>query len=174
MKNPLTLAGIEPATFRFVAQHLNHCATVVPQIPVVGQQFLLMYFFLWRNALQWARASSLSGLHDDTQTHDTRLDSSGRVISPTQRDLYLTKHNTHNRQTSMPTSMPTAAFPASKQLQSHSSNRATLRSAAVLILSTLNNHARIICLFISVYTFLQLSNLSIIIIIINIYYAPLS
>ena len=27
MKNPMTLAGIEPATFRFVAQHLNHCAT---------------------------------------------------------------------------------------------------------------------------------------------------
>ena len=27
MKNPLILAGIEPATFRFVAQHLNHCAT---------------------------------------------------------------------------------------------------------------------------------------------------
>jgi len=27
MKNPLTPAGIEPATFRFVAQHLNHCAT---------------------------------------------------------------------------------------------------------------------------------------------------
>jgi len=30
MKNPLTLAGIEPATFRFVAQHLNHRATAVP------------------------------------------------------------------------------------------------------------------------------------------------
>ena len=30
MKNPLTLAGIEPATFRFLAQHLNHCATAVP------------------------------------------------------------------------------------------------------------------------------------------------
>jgi len=28
----LTLAGIEPATFRFVAQHLNHCATAVPLI----------------------------------------------------------------------------------------------------------------------------------------------
>jgi len=27
MKNPLTPAGIEPATFRFVAQHLNHCGT---------------------------------------------------------------------------------------------------------------------------------------------------
>ena len=31
MKNPLTLAGIEPATFRFVAQHLHYCATAVPK-----------------------------------------------------------------------------------------------------------------------------------------------
>jgi len=30
MKNPLTPAGIEPATFRIVAQHLSHCATAVP------------------------------------------------------------------------------------------------------------------------------------------------
>jgi len=30
LKNPLTPAGIEPATFRFVAQRLNHCATAVP------------------------------------------------------------------------------------------------------------------------------------------------
>jgi len=30
MKNPLTPAGIKPATFRFVTQHLNHCATAVP------------------------------------------------------------------------------------------------------------------------------------------------
>ena len=28
----MTLAGIEPATFRFVAQHLNHCATAVPNL----------------------------------------------------------------------------------------------------------------------------------------------
>ena len=30
LKIPLTPAGIEPATFRIVAQHLNHCANVVP------------------------------------------------------------------------------------------------------------------------------------------------
>ena len=29
MKTPLIPAGIEPVTFLFVAQHLNHCATAV-------------------------------------------------------------------------------------------------------------------------------------------------
>jgi hypothetical protein len=30
MKNSNDTSRIEPATFRFVAQHLNHCATAVP------------------------------------------------------------------------------------------------------------------------------------------------
>jgi len=37
MKNPLTPSGIEPATFRFVAQHLNHRATAVPKTEVLGE-----------------------------------------------------------------------------------------------------------------------------------------
>jgi hypothetical protein len=28
----MTPAGIEPATFRFVAQYVNHCATALPHI----------------------------------------------------------------------------------------------------------------------------------------------
>ena len=32
-------SGIEPATFRFVAQHLNHCATAVPVV-FVGTQLI--------------------------------------------------------------------------------------------------------------------------------------
>ena len=32
----MTPPGIEPATFRFVAQHLNHCATAVPVEVVEG------------------------------------------------------------------------------------------------------------------------------------------
>ena len=35
MKNPVTLAGIGPATFRFVAQHLSHWATAVPPCFVI-------------------------------------------------------------------------------------------------------------------------------------------
>ena len=38
MKNPLKPARIEPATFRFVAQHLNHCATAVLNIEMDLQE----------------------------------------------------------------------------------------------------------------------------------------
>ena len=38
----MTPAGIESATFRFVAQHLNHCATAVPRN--VGQLERITYF----------------------------------------------------------------------------------------------------------------------------------
>ena len=45
-------AGIEPATFRFVAQHLNHCATAVPLITMVFLYIVLMYvlYLLYRGA----------------------------------------------------------------------------------------------------------------------------
>ena len=35
----MTPAGIEPVTFRFVAQHLNHCAVTVTLIYVVMHLF---------------------------------------------------------------------------------------------------------------------------------------
>ena len=38
-KIPMTPARIEPATFRFVAQHLNHCATAVPLPSVCSYKF---------------------------------------------------------------------------------------------------------------------------------------
>jgi len=38
MKNPLTPAGIEPATFQFVTQHLNHCDTPVPLLGSTGDK----------------------------------------------------------------------------------------------------------------------------------------
>jgi len=42
-----TPAGIEPATFRFVAQHLNHCATAVLQrLPLVLQKMALRWHSL--------------------------------------------------------------------------------------------------------------------------------
>jgi len=38
MKNPRTLAGIKPATFRFVAQHLNHVLTLCQLVKIVASR----------------------------------------------------------------------------------------------------------------------------------------
>ena len=43
VKNTLTPPGIEPATFRFVAQHLNHCATAVPGVGQYISEISLLY-----------------------------------------------------------------------------------------------------------------------------------
>jgi len=53
MKNPLTPAGVEPATFRFVAQHLNHCATAVTGRG--GGYILLMKDLLQGNVMDGRR-----------------------------------------------------------------------------------------------------------------------
>ena len=47
----MTPSGIEPATFRFVAQQLNHCATAVPKQVSDNEIYLLIKYtkiVLWR------------------------------------------------------------------------------------------------------------------------------
>ena len=71
MKNPLIPAGIEPATYRFVAQLLNHCATAVVSGAVMKLSLCIwelqaqLYSFLSREeipCIQWTVgwASSVS------------------------------------------------------------------------------------------------------------------
>ena len=64
--------------------------------------FIFVCLFLSRQPPQWARASSFTTFLDHTQ----RRTAVGRAPldewSARRRDLYLTTHNTHNRQTSMP------------------------------------------------------------------------
>jgi len=45
-KIPVTPTGIEPASFRFLAQHLNHCATAVPDL-------IVLYMYNWQS--RWLR-----------------------------------------------------------------------------------------------------------------------
>jgi len=51
----------------------------------------------------WARASSFTRFLDHTQRRTTVSTTPLDEWSARRRDLYLTTHNTHNRQTSMPT-----------------------------------------------------------------------
>jgi len=56
-KIPMTPAGIEPATFRLVAQHLNHCATAVPlhiwRENIISKIFLLISFLIFNLVVTW-------------------------------------------------------------------------------------------------------------------------
>jgi hypothetical protein len=55
----------------------------------------------WRNSLQFVMASSLSRLHDRTQTRRTRQYSSGRVIRPTQKLLHENTQHSQETHTSI-------------------------------------------------------------------------
>ena len=67
MKNPLIPTGIEPVTFQFVPQHLNHCATAV-----------LFYYktIITFNVIQYLKENEEKGKSpntDDTEgTRDAR------------------------------------------------------------------------------------------------------
>ena len=56
MKNPPTPAGIEPATFRIVAQHLNHCATAVPDFVIRIHYYYYYYYYLYSDYHPFQRA----------------------------------------------------------------------------------------------------------------------
>ena len=56
----------------------------------------------WRNSPQWARATSFTRFLDQTQRRTTVGRTPLDEWSARRRDLYLTTHNTHNRQTPMP------------------------------------------------------------------------
>ena len=60
-------------------------------------------FVFGTTAPQWARASSFTRFLEHTQQRPTVGRTPLDERSVCRRDLYLTTHNTHNRQTSMPT-----------------------------------------------------------------------
>jgi hypothetical protein len=47
----MTPSGIEPATFRFAAQYLHHCATISG--PLLDEGELLMYGIRWKISHFW-------------------------------------------------------------------------------------------------------------------------
>jgi hypothetical protein len=76
---------------------------------------LFTFISHWRNSPQWVRASSLPRLHDHTTVGMTPLEE----WSARRRDLYLTTHNTHKRQTSMQAAGFEPASPESDRSQTH-------------------------------------------------------
>jgi len=84
----------------------------------------LHFFPLWRCGPTRAMASSFLRFLDHTQRHTTL----GRIPldewSAHRRDLYLTRHNSHNRQTSMPPVGFKPTVSTSERPQTHALDRA--------------------------------------------------
>jgi len=68
----------------------------------IHQNKKIFFFCFLRNSPQWARASSFRRFLDHTQRRITVGRTSLNEWSARRRNLYLTIHNTHNRQPSMP------------------------------------------------------------------------
>ena len=67
----------------------------------VALSYWAIAFFIWRNSPQWARASSFMKVVDHTERRATVGRTPLDELLARRRDLYLTTHNSHNRQTSM-------------------------------------------------------------------------
>jgi hypothetical protein len=100
LNNPVTPPGIDPETVRLVAQRLNHY-----EFRIYWKIFILLYWFVLG-----ATAPSTVGqgvlIHEASISHTLRRATLCRTPldqwSARRRDLYLTTHNTHNKQTSIP------------------------------------------------------------------------
>jgi hypothetical protein len=85
-----------------------------------NQEFLLhmmSFIFVWRNGPTRAKAASFFRFLHHTQWHVTVGRTPLHERSARRRDLYLTTHNTHMRQTSMPPERFEPAIPASDRPQ---------------------------------------------------------
>jgi len=75
--------------------------------------------FIWCNSPHWARASSFTRFLDHTQRRTTVGRTPLDEWSARRRDLYLTTHDNHKRQTSMPPVEFEPTIPASERPQTH-------------------------------------------------------
>jgi hypothetical protein len=82
------------------------------------------FFLFGATAPQWAKASSFTRFLDHTQRGTTVGRTPLDEWSARRRDLYLTTHNIHKRQTSMPPAGFDPPIPASERPQTHALDRA--------------------------------------------------
>ena len=98
--------------------------------------FFLFYFFflLWRCDPTWIMASSFLRFLDHTKRRTTVSRTPLDEWAARRRDLYLTTHNTHNRQTSMPPVGFEPNISAGERPQTYALDRAATGTGGIIIL----------------------------------------
>ena len=90
--------------------------------------------FVWRDSPHWVGASSFTRFLDHTQRHSTVGSTPLDEWTARRRDLYLTTHNTHNRQTSMPPVGFEPTISVGERPQTNALNRAATGAGRLNIL----------------------------------------
>ena len=101
-------------------------------------RFARLFVCSWRDSPQWARASSFTRFLDPTQRRTTFGRTPLDEWSARRRDLYLTTHNTHNSQTSMPPVGFEPTISAGKRPQTYTFDRAATGTGPRLVYCSLN------------------------------------
>ena len=97
----MTPAGIEPATFRFIAQLLNHCATVVPHLgPYILPNIFLSkistacsFFANVHVSAPYDTTGLISILHNTILVHLDKSTVIPRLTSDPANDFFLAKED---------------------------------------------------------------------------------
>ena len=97
-------------------------------------------FVFWLSSPQWARPSSFTRFLDHTQRRTTVGRTPLDEWSARRRDLYLTTHNTHKRQTSMPPVGFEPTISAGERPQTYTLDRAATGTGIKAINNNYNNN----------------------------------
>jgi hypothetical protein len=97
-----------------------------------GQLFCLSYFALY--VPPRCRCKRLCCTYSHSLTHTWSVGLLWTRDRPAARDLYLTKHNNHNRQTSMLTAVFEITIPASERPQTQALDRAATGIGTLIVM----------------------------------------
>ena len=133
----------KPHMLRFITESSLSTYTFIR----VSHPYNTHIYFFWRDSPpphQWARASSFARYLDHTQRRTTVGRTPLDEWSARRRDLYITTHNTHNRQTSTPPVEIEPTISAGERPQTYSLVRAVTGSGITCRISATNPNTCVI------------------------------
>jgi hypothetical protein len=101
-----------------------HYTSTDHTLVVSSQSYHRKFVCFWRDSPQWDRASSFTRLLNHTQRRTTVGKTPLGKWPARRRDLYMTIHNIHNRQTSMPPAEFKPTISADEPPQAYALDRA--------------------------------------------------
>ena len=115
----------------------QNCVYTMKYIVYLAQHYFYYFFYLTQQP-NAARAASFMTFLDHTQRHTTVGKTPLDEGSARCRDLYMTTHNTHNRQTCMPSTGFEPAIPANERPQTFALDRSATGIGIILLYIYIN------------------------------------